>query len=368
MSFVNLVSYQFCYDLFYGTLCVAMLFALMTVTPSYVRNKVIDMPHVNWLFVIVPIIIFCMAGQPINYTGWENDRGNYALSVISYATANHPNLNKGDWGFCYYQFFVAKMTNYVGWFYLTATIYVMNYYFCAKRLCKEYSFVLFLMMLCTFQFIGYGSNTIRAGFAASFVILGMSFFRKPLVMFGIMILAFQFHKSMLLPVFMLLLSYRFKYNKLFLFGWFLAFALSLTMGKYFELILQGFIDDSRAAYLNSAGSEGYKVGFRWDFLIYSMIPIALGYYYIYKLNFKSEFYQFLWRGYLGANALWILVIRANFTDRFAYLSWFMFPLLIFYPMLTQQLYRDVNEQHKKLTWLIVGQGIYTFGFYIWKGL
>lgn len=30
---------------------------------------------------------------------------------------------------------------------------------------------------------------------------------------------------------------------------------------------------------------------------------------------------------------WVLVIRANFSDRFAYLSWFMYALVMMYPLL-----------------------------------
>lgn len=367
MNFVNLVSSHFCYNLFYSTLLVALLLSLLAISPSNVRNQVIKVPPIQYLYIIIPIVLFSIAGHPIHYKGWENDRGNYALSLIAYATADHPNLTKGDYLFSYYQFFVAKITNYVGWFYLTALIYIMNYFICAKRLCREYSYILFLMMLCTFQFMAYGCNTIRGGFAASFILLGISFYKKPLFMFIILLLAVGLHKSMILPFFMLLLSYRFRVNKLFLLGWLMSFLLSLSMGKYFEVLFQGFIDDLRSTYLNSNGTEGYKVGFRWDFLIYSTIPIILGYYYIYKLKFKDEFYHFIWRAYIGANAIWILVIRANFTDRFAYLSWFMFPILLFYPMLTQQLYKNVKEQYHKLCWLIVGQGTYTIGFYLLKG-
>lgn len=368
MNLVNLVSYQFCYNLFYTTLFISMLFALMVVRPSYVRNKVIDMPNVGLLLIIVPIIIFCMAGQPIRYWGFENDRGNYALSFMRYAQEGVPNFFESEGGFTWYQYWCSKVMDFGGWFYLTASIYVMNYYFAAQRLTREYAFVLFLMMLCTFQFLGYGSGVIRAGFAASFIILALSYSNRPLVMFVIFFFAVQVHRTMLIPIFMLLLSYRFKYNKAFLYGWFMSIGLSLVLGSYFEVLFQGFVDTRSSVYLNHEGTDGYKVGFRWDFLIYSAIPVFLGYYYIFKLKFKSEFYQFVWRGYLGANAIWILVIRANFTDRFAYLSWFMFPILIFYPLLTQQLYRDVNEQHKKLSWLIIGQGIYTFGFYLLKGL
>lgn len=367
MNFVNLVSDQFCHDLFYIILFVSLLFAIVSITPTQIGTKVISVPSQYVLLLIVPIIVFCLAGQPINYTGWENDRGNYALSIINNAHLSHPDFSRGDKLFAIYQFFSSKIMNYVGWFYLTATIYVMNYYVAARRLSGEYAFVLFLMMLCTFQFVGYGSNTIRAGFAASFIMLGISFYQKTWLMLIILALASQIHSSMLLPVFMLLLSLRIKNNKFFLYGWLLSFVLSFTMGHYFEILFQGFVEDRRRSYFNSAGTEGYKVGFRWDFLIYSTLPIILGYYYIYKLKLRSAFYQFIWRAYLGTNAIWVLVIRANFTDRFAYLSWFMFPILLFYPLLNQQLYRNVNEHYQKLLWLMVGQGVYTIGFYLLKG-
>ena len=34
-----------------------------------------------------------------------------------------------------------------------------------------------------------------------------------------------------------------------------------------------------------------------------------------------------------ANAFWIMVIRAEFSNRFAYLSWFLYPIVLAYPLL-----------------------------------
>ena len=39
-----------------------------------------------------------------------------------------------------------------------------------------------------------------------------------------------------------------------------------------------------------------------------------------------------------ANAFWILIIRANFSNRFAYLSWFLMAPVIAYPMLRYKLF------------------------------
>ena len=45
----------------------------------------------------------------------------------------------------------------------------------------------------------------------------------------------------------------------------------------------------------------------------------------------DPFYARLINTYLLANALWVLAIHANFSNRFAYLSWFMMPWVLLYP-------------------------------------
>lgn len=45
----------------------------------------------------------------------------------------------------------------------------------------------------------------------------------------------------------------------------------------------------------------------------------------------DSFYARLVNTYLLANAIWVLLIHANFSNRFAYLSWFMMPWLLLYP-------------------------------------
>ena len=59
--------------------------------------------------------------------------------------------------------------------------------------------------------------------------------------------------------------------------------------------------------------------------------------------------------YLFANAFWILVIRANFSNRFAFLSWFLLALVICYPWL--KFYFEKN-QHRKLGMIMLAY----FGF------
>jgi hypothetical protein len=46
---------------------------------------------------------------------------------------------------------------------------------------------------------------------------------------------------------------------------------------------------------------------------------------------SDPFYARLVNTYLFANAVWVLVIDADFSNRFAYLSWFMMPWVLLYP-------------------------------------
>jgi hypothetical protein len=81
-----------------------------------------------------------------------------------------------------------------------------------------------------------------------------------------------------------------------------------------------------------SGTTFSSTGFRWDFVLYSGFAVFAGYYYIIKRGFQDKFYTHIWGTYMIANAFWILVIRANFSNRFAYLSWFLMAIVIAYPL------------------------------------
>ena len=71
------------------------------------------------------------------------------------------------------------------------------------------------------------------------------------------------------------------------------------------------------------------IGFRWDFLLYGSVPILEGIYFVFKRKYNNQFYCILLSTYILTNAFWVLINEVPFSDRFAYLSWFMMPLLLF---------------------------------------
>lgn len=355
-------------DIYFNVLSVIVLLSTFVIRKSYNRSTVISVPP-SWFSLLLAIgAVYCFATVPVPWGTWS-DRHGYASYVISARHGVHSfAIENSDYLFAQWIIWTSKIVDYKGWFYLTAAVYVGNYYIAAWRFARRYSFVLFLMMLACFQYFSYATNTIRAGFAGSFVILGLSFCNDYRKMAICLLIALFCHKSMMIPIAAIILAYNIRKTNWYIWVWLACIVVSYIVGESIQERASFLITENRTGYLTvDAAHTDYKIGFRWDFLLYSTLPVLLGYYYIYKLNFKNEFYEFLYRMYLTANGFWILVIRANYTDRFAYLSWFVFPILLVYPLLSKQLYRDAEYQARNVNLVLIGEFAFTFFMYLRDG-
>lgn len=224
-------------------------------------------------------------------------------------------------------------------------MYCGFYLVSSKRFCKKNGLlILFILFVTSNFFVAYGVNTLRAGLAMSLLILAFSFFQDRKIIFAIMaICAINIHLSIALTLCSFIVAKYINKPKMCLSIWLISIILSFSMGSYFEELFAGLVDDQRTSYLLVDNTQTrYKVGFRWDFVTYSLIPILVGYYYIYKRKYNDSFYNILYCTYLLANTFWILVIRANFTDRFAYLSWALMPIILIYPLINGNIYKHQN--------------------------
>lgn len=262
-----------------------------------------------------------------------------------------------------YDFIVKILTMFPleMFFYLQSLLYTLGIYIFCKSLDKKcYGLILIGMML-NFQFVSYGVNTIRAGLAGSTVLFAIANRDKKWVQFALLAFSVTIHKSFALPVACYLLALYYDRTKWYFYVWLLSIPASFLGGGFFQGLFGGMLEDERVRYLTTeAANTAYKVGFRIDFILYSCLPIALGYYYIYKRNFQDLFYKNLYNMYILANTFWILVIRANFSDRFAYLSWFIYSAVMLYPLVKKP---EVVE--KPLTWgAFIIAGFTAFSLYL----
>lgn len=90
--------------------------------------------------------------------------------------------------------------------------------------------------------------------------------------------------------------------------------------------------------LSTVDNISTKIGFRWDFLIFSAVPIIWGWWIIKKKGLNDKAYNIIFNTYVLANSFWVLVIRAAFSNRFAALSWFLYFLVLIYPLLKHNIY------------------------------
>ena len=333
------MSVSFFYHLMFVITLLSCIYMLsQTAKGEYLIKTFGKIGSISLLIIVVTVL----ATLPIPWNS-GGDRELYANAFIQMQMGFNEGISN-DRLFSIYTKISSYIVDYAGWFFLTAFIYCINHYKLAQKLSKEYTYIIILMFFTSFMFYSYGVNTIRAGFAASFLLLAIANFKRVTLFYLFIFVAIGCHKSMMIPGLALILSKYFNRTRLFFYGWLLSVLLSAVFGTYFEALFASMAIDSRTSYLMvSADDTHYKVGFRIDFILYSCLPIFMGYYYVVKRSFKDELYSLFLNTYILANAFGVLVIRANFSDRFAYLSWFIYPIILIYPLLKIRLFPNQNR-------------------------
>ena len=248
-----------------------------------------------------------------------------------------------DTGWILYNKFIRAITNSsIFFFIISAAIYMGGYYcFAHKYINKTYGLIFILVTTGSFGFVTYGVSTIRAGIALSIFLMALVCKDKRFLFLILCFLAIIIHKSLLIPIVFFLFSKYIKNINTATIIWLLMLVLSILNIPFVGSVMSEYLSvvDTRSTYFNTVESENYNVGFRWDFLFYSVLPIFYGRYFIVAKKLHDIFYQRLYITYILTNAVWLLVIRIAYTDRIAYLSWFLIPFLLLYPLFVLNLKR-----------------------------
>lgn len=242
-------------------------------------------------------------------------------------------------------------------FIILASIYYGGAFFAMRKM-FPYDTLLAMILFCgTFGTFGGAVNGIKNGCACSMLLCAIAYkdYWKSCLFF--LIISFGFHHSMQLPLAAFLCCLVYKRTKIYYILWFVCLLIALLHITYFQTLLAGYTDDHGAEYLLSTGVTSTGNGiFRPDFVLYSVAPIALGYWIIFIRRIEVRKYQFVLNVYLVTNAIWLLCMYANYTNRIASLSWCLFPLLILQPLLNEKI---SNNQHVILCWFVAGQLVFT---------
>ncbi len=287
-------------------------------------------------YILLLFIILYIGLRPVY--GIFGDTVNYAKGFDEYYLGGK--IDGGsDYGFQLFMKFISGFGKLNLFFTLCSIVYIFPLYKISKELFGNYWYYSFMFFVISFSFWTYGVNGVRNGAATSLFLWGISYRKNILVMLVFFICALSFHKTVMLPILAYSLTYYYNDPKVYFKMWFVAIPLSLVLGSvWISLFASLGFDDRLSGYLTSQTDGGG--GFRWDFIFHSGFAVFAGWYFIIKKEFKDLFYYRLLNTYLICNSFWILVIKANFSNRFAYLSWFMMALIIVYPLLKKRFFED----------------------------
>lgn len=240
------------------------------------------------------------------------------------------------WGFIEYN--CIEFTDASGWLFVIASFYVICMSIAAYRWFPRHFLIAIIFLFTAFSFWGYATNGIRNGMATSIAMLGLSCFcrtKKELIIgYGLLIIALLTHKSCMLTIVAATGALFLRKTKLNISFWLVCIVLGLLFTEEFKSLFSGLVDDERMAnYVNTEVNKEFftKTGFRWDFLLISSVPILIGWYATSKQKVIDQTYAFILHTYIFSNSFWVLINTIAYSNRFAYLSWFLYPIVLVYP-------------------------------------
>ncbi len=323
-----------------------LLFIAILILFNALIFEVDDPKSINFFnafgYVVVAVFILYIGSRQVNgfYFG---DTSTYAKVFHLMQTGQEVVIEK-DYLYNYFMKFCSGFMDIHSFFLLVDVLYVVPCLLFSRKYFGQYWFFAMFLFLGSFSFWTYGVNGLRNGLGTSFFILGLYFYHKKLWMYACFALGFFMHASIVIPIAAFIASGLYKNPKIYIYIWLASIPLSLIGGNAWAGFFGSLgFEDRTAGYLTNSENnleQFEQTGFRWDFLLYSASAVFAGWYFIFKKNIKDPFYTHLFGMYCIANAFWILVITAAFSNRFAYLSWFLMPAVIAFPMFRYKMWKD----------------------------
>lgn len=241
---------------------------------------------------------------------------------------------------------------------ILATVYVGCHFAFARHFFRGNEGLAMTFFASSMFFSSYGCNAMRQGIAAAIILLAIAAWdRDRIIGLFLMLCATQIHISVALTAGAIVFCTLWRDTRTIFLFWLLSIPVSFVAGSFFQQLFEPYLSDlthrsAVAGYMLAEDSEAYRSGFRIDFIVYSILPVIMGRYYIFGKGFRDAAYETIFRAYLLANAFWILVIRSNFSDRMAFLSWVLMPMILIYP-----LFKAKNIEYPTLLFaiLLLGQ-------------
>lgn len=343
---------------------IPVLFVYFTKSGSDGNNYLLQKQSYVPIFCLLVFVSIFLGSRPL-----ANCFGDMYLYTIRYKTYTVNDLNTLSWHSEWLWVWIILTCKKIGlsvstWFTLISVGYFGFVFWSCKKLIYENATVPVLFFLSSYSFYSYATNTIRNGFACCLLLLAFSFFlEKKHNWWVVSILAFlslAVHTSVLLPIAAFLTAVYIIHNpKHAVWIWVASIFVSFIAGERISQLLVGLdVDDRFEEYLTTTQYQHMftHTGFRWDFVLYSFVPVLVIIYACLIKKIKDRTFDILAITYLLSNAVWVICIRASNSDRFAHLSWFLFPMVIAYAFVRLPMMRN---QDRAMAWALLANAAFT---------
>ena len=289
-------------------------------------------------FYLVFIITF-IGLRPIGDNGFTDS----PMYIQWIENARDGNFQEKDLGFNLL-IYISSFFNYQFIFLLCSFLTFFLLYLISKKINEKHWFIFFVSTIASLFFWNYIAFSIYA------------LFNKTTFKYLLFLVSISIHKSYLLPslAYIFAILYKSNVNRLIalwvgaiITAFFYSDTIVYLVGKIFTFI------DSRSEYflnINKSSEIYLKLGFRYDMIIYSLIIIIVGIYHMYKKN-VDFFYTKIFITFIISNISVILLMNVNQIYRFMYLSWFLSPIILYYPLIKNNKKIDIKF-------------LYTFTFFL----
>lgn len=277
----------------------------------------------------ISMVFVDMAGYATSMFIWKIPNVNYSWDQLNVIFDN-------------FRIFYATNDYPIKWFFVIISVIYFGCIWIACRKIFPYDTLLaFVVYLGAFSTFSFATNGIKAGAAASIFLLALAYHKNTKLAIIFALISWGFHHSMSMVVCSFLIVKLYNKPKMYFYIWVFSLIIAAAHISVFQSIFQSMVDEQGESYLNM---QKFGKGFRLDFVLYSAMPVLVGYYTVFKKKVESQNYNTFLNMYLLTNSIWMLCMYAEFTNRIAYLSWFMYPIVLIYPFLNMKL---CNKQYHK---------------------
>lgn len=220
--------------------------------------------------------------------------------------------------------------DYKVWLTLIAFIYFIGRYVACKKLFPQHTSIAYLVFLGAFITYTSSVNGFKNGAATTFFVLAIAYRDKILLAICFLLLSWGFHHAMHVCIIAYVIAFFYNKPKPYFVFWVICLIIAIVKIQYFQILFGGWTDEKSAGYL-MLGDTGWRTGMRYDFVLYSAIPIIQGWWQRRKYGVISNRYLFVLNIYTLLNGVWMLCMYASFTNRIAALSWGLYSIVILMP-------------------------------------